>query len=61
MSDDKTKAALQAVAEKTGLTVEESAKLIIAWLEATDCDPVLPVATLQTLREVNPTFEPMDN
>jgi hypothetical protein len=60
MKDDKMKAALRAVAEKTGLTTEESAKLIIAWLEATDCDPVA-AATLQTLREVNPTFEPMNN
>ena len=60
MKDDKMKAALQAVAEKTGLATEESAKLIIAWLEATDCDPAA-VATLQMLREVNPTFEPMNN
>jgi hypothetical protein len=63
-NDDKVKEKMrkrvQDIAEKTGLTVEQVARAIISWLEATDGDPAA-VDKLRLLMEVNPTFEPMDH
>jgi hypothetical protein len=59
-NNDKVKKLLQAIAEEVGLTPLEVARAILSWEEATADDPAA-ADRLRLLREINPTFQPMDN
>ena len=50
----------RAIAEEVGLTPLEVARAILSWEEATADDPAA-ADRLRLLREINPTFQPMDN